>query len=650
MKDCINSLRAMTIAVIVMRPALVTAQQSTVRRGVGDTSIFAPLEVVPAPNVYRSASGAPGPKYWQNRADYELHATLDTAQNMVRGTMTLRYTNNAPDTLDFLWVQTEQNTFRPNSLNSLVFPQNNPFDTRDVTDGEMMDQFTEVVAGKRVPLTLRDHETVTKVDLAHPLAPGQTATFEAAWHFLVPEHGADRMGHDGSLYEIAQWYPRVCVYDDVRGWNTDPYLGQGEFYLEYGDFTLSVTVPAGYLVAATGTLANPRAVLTSTEITRLAEAVKSDTPIPIVTAAELASGAARPKTTGMLTWRFRAHNVRDAVWAASPDYRWDASGWHGILAQSYYRSSASLWRKGEAADQARMSIQEYSERWFPYPYPQVSVVEGPVGGMEYPMLAMVGAGNDRPMLYRTLTHEVGHNWFPMLVGSNERLHAWMDEGFNAFINTFSEARRYPEQGDQRQYADSKLQRVQQLQQSHQASPIELPADRMSLLQLAVEEYGQTMLGLQLLRQKILGPAAFDDAFRTYIQRWAFKHPTPADFFRTMENVAGRRLDWFWREWFLETTRFDQAIDSVITRVQGDTMDVAVQYGNHARGVLPLDVRFTFRDSTMEDLHYPAEVWSTNSVRYVRHYAFPGKRVVRIELDPAHELVDLDRTNNVWQAP
>jgi hypothetical protein len=364
----------------------------------------------------------------------------------------------------------------------------------------------------------------------------------------------------------------------------------------------------------------------------------------------LASGAARPKTTGMLTWTFRAHDVRDAVWTASPDYLWDAAGWHGILAQSYYRSSAPLWGKGEAADEARMSIQEYSERWFPYPYPQVTVAEGPVFGMEYPMLAMVGAGNDRPMLYRALTHEVGHNWFPMLVGSNERLHAWMDEGFNSFINTFSEARRYPEQGDQRQYADSKLQRVQQLQITHQDSPIELPADRLSPIQISVEEYGQTMLGLQLLRQEILGPAAFDDAFRTYIQRWAFKHPTPADFYRTMENVAGRRLDWFWREWFIENPHFDQAIDSAVTRVHGDTMYVAVQYGNHARGVLPLHVRFTFSDGTTEDIRYPAEVWSTNSVRYVRHYAFPGKRVTHIELDPEHRLVDLDRTNNLWNVP
>ena len=261
-------------------------------------------------------------------------------------------------------------------------------------------------------------------------------TFEVAWHFMVPVDGSGRMGRDGTLYELAQWYPRLCVYDDVYGWNTDPYLGQGEFYLDYGDYTLSVTIPAGYIVAATGSLENPREVLTATEIDRLAKAVKSDKPVAIVTAEELQNGKARPTTAGMLTWKFQAKNVRDVAWTASPNYQWDASGWHGIIAQAYYRPSATdPWGHGEAADEARMSIQEYSERWFQYPWPQISAVEGPVGGMEYPMLAMEDRNPDKYSLYSVVTHEIGHNWFPMIVGSNERLHYWQDEGLNTFITS-----------------------------------------------------------------------------------------------------------------------------------------------------------------------------------------------------------------------
>ncbi|HEX6965067.1 MAG TPA: M1 family metallopeptidase [Gemmatimonadaceae bacterium] len=630
--------------------AAAAQQPASSHRAVGDTSIFAPLDLYPPPTAYRTAAGTPGPRYWQNHADYTLHATLDTAAKTVSGTMTLRYVNHSPDTLRFIWVQTEQNAFEPNSLNSMVYAEGSRFGARNFAGGDVIEQFTQAVGKKQVKLDLHDHGTVTKVDLAQPLAPGRTAIFQAAWHFKVPEHGADRMGRDGTLYEIAQWYPRVCVYDDVSGWNTDPYLGQGEFYLEYGNFTLSVTVPAGYIVAATGTLQNPRQVLTTAEISRLAKARKSPTPISIISAAELASGAARPTHKGMLTWTFSAHNVRDAVWAASPEYEWDASSWHGILAQGYYRQSAPVWAHGEAADQARMSIEEYSTRWFQYPYPQISVVEGPVSGMEYPMLAMEAASQDKPGLYNVITHEVGHNWFPMIVGSNERLHFWQDEGFNTFINYFSEARRYPQNGTELERAARDRESIEQTQRGNFDIPIEIPADRIDPRKLGFTEYVKTAVGLQLLREQILGPDTFDAAFRTYIRRWAFKHPTPADFFRTMDNAAGRRLDWFWREWFYDDAHFDQAIDTVAYRMAGDTDRVAIRYENNDRGVLPILVRFTFTDGTTKDFSYPAEVWSMNTHDYVRHYAFPARTVARIDLDPDSLLVDDDRGNNTWISP
>ena len=602
----------------------------------------------------------PGPRYWQNRADYDIRATLDTTAKRLTGELRLHYTNNSPDTLRFIWFQVEQNAFEDTSLNALVFPQQSRFGSRAFAGGDVMDHVDLVRGGAAggtsplVPLHTRVEGTELKADLSQPLAPGGSVVFDIAWHFDIPEHGADRMGRQGSLYELAQWYPRVAVYDDLRGWNTEPYLGQGEFYLEYGDFTYAVTLPAGYIVGGTGTLANPEEVLTATERSRLARALTSATPVNIVTADELQSGAARPRTVGgvregKLTWRFRAHNVRDVAWAAAPDYLWDASSWHGILAQAYYRpQAAGTWK--DAADMARMSIEEYSTRWFPYPYPQITAVEGPVSGMEYPMLAMESQNADKYSLYNVVTHEIGHNWFPMIVGSNERIHFWQDEGLNTFINNFSEARRYPEKGDQMARAAEERDQETQAESAGVEIAIEIQADRVPAELLGLNSYNKPLVGLQLLRQEILGPAAFDDAFRAYIQRWAYKHPSPDDFFRTMEDVSGHRLDWFWREFWLNNYRYDQAIDTVAAYLRGDTEQVAVVYTNRARGVLPIRARFTFSDGTKEDLHYPAEVWSTNTTYYLRRYRFVGKRLTAIELDPDHRLIDINRSNNIWTAP
>jgi hypothetical protein len=611
--------------------------------GVGDTSIFAPLNLWPSPNLIRAGSGAPGSRYWQNRADYDLTAVLDTAAKTVHGTMRLRYTNNSPDTLRYVWVQTEQNAFKSNSLNSYVYPQESRFGARGFEGGDIIERFTQVTSTGEVPVKLRGNETVTRVDLAEPLAPGKTTTFNAAWHFLVPEHGADRMGRDGALYELAQWYPRVNVYDDVRGWNTEPYLGQGEFYLEYGDFTYSVTVPAGYIVAGTGMVQNAAEVLTPTQIQRLEQAKRSATPVHVITAAELASGAARPRRTGTMTWRFAAQNVRDVAWAASPDYLWDAEGWNGILAMGYYRAAtADNWF--DAADQSRMSIQEYSERWYRYPWPQISAVEGPISGMEYPMLAMENHSDDVYDLYNVVTHEIGHDWFPMIVGSNERVHMWQDEGLNEFVNSFSEARRYPQKGSQEARARTSIDMLENAQKAGTDVTTETPPDRVPPARLGLSQYFKPTAALQILRREVLGPEAFDDAFRTYIRRWAFKHPTPADFFRTMEDASGRRLDWFWRDFFLENPKFDQAVGDVAVGSDGSAI---VTYVNHARGVLPIRARFTFADGSTQEFDYPAEVWSTNTASYQRTYQFGGKRLTRIELDPDKRLIDIDRGNNVW---
>ena len=646
--------RAVSIAAVLaaVAPFIVNAQAAPTpltgaqRRGTGDTSIFAPLGLAPG-NVYRSGSGAPGPRYWQQRVDYVLRGTLDTATKVLSGEETIHYVNNSPDTLHFIWFQVEQNAFRDGSLNSLVFPSASRFGARNFEGGDFIDHLDQLSGKTKKALASRVEGTVMKVDLSAPLAPGASTTLSIGWHFAIPEHGADRMGRDGSLYELAQWYPRVCVYDDLRGWNTEPYLGQGEFYLEYGDFDMYVTVPAGYIVAGTGALANPKDVLTATQVARLKQASSSVTPVNIITEDELASGAARRTKAGALTWHFRAPNVRDAVWAASPDYLWDASSWKGHLAFAYYRPSAiATWK--DAADMSRMSIEEYSERWFQYPWPQISAVEGPISGMEYPMVAMENKSADKYDLYNVVTHEIGHMWYPMIVGSNERAHMWQDEGFNTFINYFSEARRYPEKGTETVRAQNDRELVEQYFFGGADRPLEINPDRINPALLGENAYVKTAAGLQLLREEILGHDAFDDAFRAYTARWAFKHPSPTDFFHTMEDVGGRRLDWFWREWFIENPVFDQAVDTVATAARGDTAVVAVAYGNRARGVLPIHARFTFSDGSTQNFDYPAEVWSTNTVRYLREYEFAGKRVTMIELDPDKRLPDIDRSNNVWR--
>ena len=531
----------------------------------------------------------------------------------------MRYTNNSPNTLDVIWMQMEQNRLRPDQ--GATSP---PY-------GDVIEEFAQVVGGRPTPVQVEDHKEEAKVALARPIKPGETATFQVAWHFLVPPPTRPlgrRMGRTGALYQIAQWYPRVNVYDDVKGWNTEPYLGPSEFFLDYGDYTMEVTVPADYIVAGTGTLENPKEVLTPAELSRLAVAAKADTVVRVVTAEELNSGAARPTRSGMLTWKFRAKNVRDAVWCASPQYQWDATSWHGILAQSYYRpAAAAAWH--DAADMVRMSIQEYSERWYPYPYPQATATEGSIGGMEYPMLSMDNSGGD----YGTITHETGHNWFPMIVGSNERMHTWMDEGFNTFINAFSEARR--EGGS----ADARLGR-----EAWRGGGSVLETGEV--IGNSGAQYQKTGYVLEVLRRDILGPAVFDKAFRTYIQRWAYKHPTPMDFFRTMSDVSGKNLDWFWRGAFLEAPLFDQAIDSVTQTAQGNGTRVTVRYANKGRVVMPLLVHFVFNDGTTRDVTHPADVWRANSTSYTASYTLP-KRVTNIVLDPDRHLPDADRSNNSW---
>jgi hypothetical protein len=594
----------------------------------------------PGPNTFRSASGAPGPDYWQQRADYAIAAALDTGQARISGTVTIRYTNNSPDSLRFIWVQLDQNLYRPGSKGSALFTADSRWGVRGFEGG--YDLSNVQVNGR--PATIKVDDTMGRIDLSEAIAPkGGRATVSMTYAFRVPEHGSDRMGRDGTLFEIAQWYPRMAVYDDIRGWNTDPYLGQGEFYLEYGDIDYSITTPAGYTVAGSGTLQNAAEVLTAAQRERLARAARSDVVVPIITQTE----AVATPTTGTKTWRFRAQNVRDVAWAAAPDFRWDAVNANGVLAQSYYQFAKAGKAWEQAAEQTAWSIRTYSDLFFRYPYPQATSVAGPVGGMEYPMFVMVHYGDpldDPKSIFGTIDHEHGHEWFPMIVGSNERRYAWMDEGINTYINAFSNERRYPGtnsypfyQTNWKGVVDNRID-----------SPLMTPPDRIDARALGAIGYRKPGAVLLALRDNVVGREAFDRAFREYTARWAFKHPAPGDFFRTIENVSGQDLGWYWRSFFYSTDLLDLGIDNVTMRQQEGQNFAQVAIRRNSSVPFPVKLRLRFADNTSQDVTLPVEIWSRTE-QYIATLPVKGT-VTGARLWPEGMVPDFNSTNDVWGTP
>jgi len=617
---------------------------------VADTSRFRALEL-PAPNEYRTGSGRPGPRYWQQRADYRITVSLSPETNQLRGDETIHYVNHSPDSLPYLWLFVEQNLCEPNSVTNqlnqppLVFLGSSfDFSCGSFQGAPRLESLT--IAGKEVKRTR--YGTTLRVDLEHPIAPGGFADLRAQWHFTVPPQAGGRMGHDGTLYEIAQWYPRVVVYDDVKGWNHEPYIGAGEFYLEYGDYDVTITVPDANIVAATGELRNPERVLTAAQRQRLALARQSDTTVaiirgdeagkPEVTRPGAAAGSARPTTRA---WHYTANNVRDFAFATGPSLRWDASGYKGILIESLYRPTADKWR--EVNRMGREAIKYFSEQWFPYPWSHATTVEGPIEGMEYPMLTFTPNSPTREDQQWVIAHEFGHQWFPMIVGSNERLYPWMDEGFNTFIDLANAARYFAGAA----YGDTIEVHPLHLYADHAK-----PGNEQPLIEKPVEVrdlfwggYQKPALMMQLLRFEVLGKDRFDAAFREYIRTWAFKHPTPADFFRIMRDQSGMELDWFWREWIFTTARLDQAVDSVSRGSDGVT---SIYLSNRGTMVMPTTLRLTFAGGPARDVKLPVEMWNLGD-HFV--YRIPGNGQVQgVEIDPRSALPDIDRTNNRWPRP
>ncbi len=625
-------LTALTLArtSVAQTPALAGQQDNT--------SPFRQLDL-PTPNQYRTGSGRPGAGYWQQRADYTISATLDTASRQIRGHEIVHYTNHSPDPLPYIWMFVEQNICASSGITEqldqppLVF-LGSTFDFSCKGSGGGVNLESVRVSGRSLKPVV--YGTTMRLDLPRPLAAGAALDLELAWHFTVPDYGAGRMGRDGSLYEIAQWYPRVAVYDDVRGWNHEPYIGAGEFYLEYGRFDVSVTVPAGYVLAATGILRNPELVLTAEQRARLGRARSSAEPVAVITKEEAGRADRTPPISrGQLTWKFSADSVRDFAFAAAPNFRWDASGYKGILVNSFYRPSAPEWE--EANRMTREALQYYSEQWYPYPYPHISSVEGPIEGMEYPMLTFDPRAPSREERQWVIAHELGHQWTPMIVGSNERLYPWMDEGFNTFID-LGEAARYFKGTP---YGDSIEVHPLHLYKDHaiegQEQPLILrPVEGHDLFWTG---YQKPALMMQTLRYEVLGKERFDAAFRHYLRTWAFKHPTPADFFRLMRDESGMDLDWFWRDWIYTTGRLDQAVDSVGVADKVQKIFLA----NRGTMTLPLEMDVTYADNSTERVRLPVEMWNLGP-RFA-YRVRGGKQVQRVLVDPRHVLPDVDRSNN-----
>jgi hypothetical protein len=595
----------------------------------------------PGPNRYRSSNGAPGPEYWQQRADYTISASLDTGTTEINGSVQIRYTNNSPDTLRYVWIQVDQNLYRTGSKGSALFPADSRWGVRGFEGGYNLANVS--VNGATVQPRIND--TMMRLDLPSPLIPGGgRITIAIQYSFRVPEHGSDRMGRDSALYEIAQWYPRMAVYDDVRGWNTDPYLGQGEFYLEFGDIDYSVTVPAGYTVAGSGVLQNPTQVLTPEQRRRLSEASGSADVVQIITPTEAATARTR-RVSGTKTWRFRAQHVHDVAWAAAPDFRWDATSWNGILTQAYYEfpKAGTAWE--HAAEQTQWTIMQYSQLFFPFPYPQATSVAGPVGGMEYPMFVMVHYGNDDPAsIFGTINHEHGHEWFPMIVGSNERRYAWMDEGFNTYLNTFALEARYPGQDTYstyiRNWADAVTQGTQ--------SPLMTAPDNIDASALGAIGYRKPAAVLLTLRNHVVGPGLFDSAFRDYIRNWAYKHPTPGDFFRSIENSTGEDLSWFWRGFLYSNDVLDIGIDSVSSHTSDGQRFVKISLRRNTSIPFPVRLRVAYADGTTQDFSLPVNVWARSN-RFDAVLPARGN-VTGVRLWPDASVPDWNASNNTWGTP
>ena len=689
---------------------------------------------LPTPNSYRTASGAPGHAYWQQRADYTISVVLNDEEQRIEGKETITYYNQSPDALGYLWVQLDQNIRASDSNTPLV----EATAVRDSVPAKFFQNIAEASAfdGGFKITSVRDqannalrytiHKTMMRIDLPAPLQPGEQTQLKIDWGYRINDRMIDggRSGYeyfpedDNYLYAIAQFYPRMAVYDDVEGWQNKQFLGRGEFALEFGDFDVSITAPSDHVVASTGTLVNEAEVLSETQRARLATARTTyDKPVLVITQQE-AEAAERQKASGTKTWRYVAENVRDFAFASSRKFIWDAmavkiEGDRTPLAMSYYPKEGNpLWER-ESTRAVANTLDTYSRHTIPYPYPVAISVHTASIGMEYPMICFNwgrpkpdGTYSDRVKwsTIAVIVHEVGHNFFPMIINSDERQWTWMDEGLNSFVESLTEAEHYPDLPRRRGPAEN----ITAYMKGDKSYIRPIMTNSEQIIQFGNNAYGKPAAALNILRETIMEPELFDHAFKVYSQRWAFKRPSPADFFRSMEDASGMDLDWFWRGWFYTTDHVDINLANVKWyRIKNESsatnpetqLGVATQLNQGAQSglseptfisIIPTDERYygefmnrldepalikrhldkhfyevtlknvgglvmpailewTYQDGSKEVEKIPAEIWRMNEDE-VRKVFVKDKVVASVTLDANLELADTDRTNNQYPRP
>ena len=621
---------------------------------------FAPFTYPQSATAYRSASGKPAPLFWQNHADYQIKAALDPVSRKLSGSEVISYTNHSPDSLDVLWLQLDQNRYRKDARGAFTdsFP-------KEFTDGYTVASVeVEDAHGHQQAVKWVISDTRMQIQLPEALkGNGDSLRVHIAWNYTVPGEFGGRTdvnpSKNGDIFEIAQWYPRMCVYDDLRGWDTAPYLNQ-EFYLEYGDFDYSVTVPSNMIVVGSGELLNPAEVLTKTEQQRLEQARHSDTTVMIRTAEEVTQPSSRPKQGGTLTWHFRIQNSRDVAFGASKAYVWDAArmnlpeGRTALAMSAYPVESAGNEAWGRATEYLKAATEYFSKQWYPYPWPVAINEAGTAGGMEYPAITFDDKSSRGSELHALIAHEIGHSWFPMIVGSNERRDAWIDEGFNTFIDVyeadhFNHGEYAPKRDNE--YAPgngSPGDQMAKVLSDSATPPMLIGADMVPEKYRHPITYFKSAYGLVLLREQIIGPERFDPAFRRFIATWAYKHPSPSDFFRFMESETGEDLGWFWRGWYQHNWQLDLAVQKVAYTDGDYRKGVDVTVANLDQLVLPATLEVVYDDGSKQDVRVPWETWQQHH-GYVIHVG-GAHRVKSATIDPAHALPDHDRSNNTFVMP
>ena len=622
-------------------------------------TLFPATPIIPTGNSYRSASGVPGEAYWQNRADYQIDASLDDSQNRITGVETITYTNNSPHSLSYLWLQLDQNAFREHSkaldsqhtIDSFRIKTGHKFiGGFDIKHVEVINDKNE---GKNTLASYLINDTQMQIVLSEPLKTGSRLTIRINYSYRIPEYFYSNFGvnrtdilntKNGAIYSIAQWYPRLCVLDDVEGWNNLFYLGNGEFYLEYGNFRVNLTLPSAYIVQASGELLNPEEVLTSTQLKRWEEAKNSEKKVFIRTPEEVTDVSSRPSKPSC-TWKFKIDNSRDFAWTASKAFVWEGIKINlpkgkkafGISLYPIESMKPDSWER--SSEYVKFSIEYFSKKWFEYPYPCAVNVASNLDGMEYPGIVFCSAQDTGNNFWLVVKHELSHTWFPMIVGSNERKYAWMDEGFNTFIDNLAEADF--NNGEFKGYLAKDLPFEQYFADT--LVPINTRPDAMGNKMVFVTQYLKTAYVLRLLRNNITGEERFDMAFKKYIHDWAYKHPTPWDFFNSMNNSLGEDLTWYWKEMFIENYKTDQAITSVEYINNNPALGANITIQNFEKGALPLNLEVITTGGHKVVYNFPVEVWEYSDKYIFR--AETNEPIQSIVIDPDKIYPDINRKNN-----